>query len=146
MNYLRSTDLGFDKDQQIVIPLRSANAKKIYHSLKSELSSNEQILSVGASFYYPGIFNPSDMGIYKEGQTMDNARITHMNVVDDNFLQTLGIKPLAGRLFSYKFPSDSSNGLILNESAIQNCNLKLRMMRLVKKCTSTGRERIIILM
>ena len=64
------------------------------------------------------------MGIYKEGQTMDNARITHMNVVDDNFLQTLGIKPLAGRLFSYKFPSDSSNGLILNESAIQQLQFK----------------------
>ena len=28
MNYLRSTDLGFEKDQQIVVPLRSANAKK----------------------------------------------------------------------------------------------------------------------
>ena len=34
MKYLRSTDLGFAKDQQIVIPLRSTIAKNIYASLE----------------------------------------------------------------------------------------------------------------
>src|SRR4030095_7694275 len=37
MKYLRSTDLGFAKDQQIVIPLRSTTAKNSYASLKNEL-------------------------------------------------------------------------------------------------------------
>ena len=39
MKYLRSTDLGFAKDQQIVIPLRSTTAKNIYASLKNEIRS-----------------------------------------------------------------------------------------------------------
>src|SRR3954453_15004768 len=58
MNYLRSTDLGFSKDQQIVIPLRSTTAKNIYASLKNEIRSNQQVQNVGATLYYPGIVNP----------------------------------------------------------------------------------------
>ena len=31
-----------------------------------------------------------------------------MNWVDESFLQTLGIKPVAGRLFSKEFPADTN--------------------------------------
>ena len=34
MKYLRSADLGFDKDQQVVVPLRSGKAKSMYTSFK----------------------------------------------------------------------------------------------------------------
>ena len=118
MNFLRSTDLGFAKDQQIVIPFRSNNAKNIYASLKNEISRNREVLSAGASFYYPGIFNPSDLGLYREGKTMKEAKLTRMNWVDYSFLQTLEIQPIAGRLFAEEFPSDTSNRIILNEKAI----------------------------
>jgi putative ABC transport system permease protein len=42
-----------------------------------------------------------------------------MNQVDENYLQTLQIKPVAGRLFSKDFPADTNNRIILNEQAIQ---------------------------
>ena len=54
MNYLRSTDLGFAKDQQIVIPLRSSNAKNIYASLKNEYQNNPQVQNVGACIVLSG--------------------------------------------------------------------------------------------
>ena len=119
MNYLRSADLGFAKDQQIVIPLRSTTAKNIYASLKNDIRSNQNVQNVGASFYYPGIMNPSDMMLYKEGKTMNEGKDVHMNVVDESCLQTLDIKPVAGRLFSKDFPSDTSFRMILNETAIK---------------------------
>src|SRR5688572_12814487 len=37
MQYMRTKDLGFKKDQQIVIPMRSNNAKNIYTALKNEI-------------------------------------------------------------------------------------------------------------
>ena len=70
MNYLRSTDLGFAKDQQIVIPLRSTTAKNIYASLKNEIRNNPLVQNVGATLFYPGIVNPSDMCLYKKGKTV----------------------------------------------------------------------------
>ena len=60
MKYLRSADLGFDKDQQVIIPLRSGKAKNMYTSFKNELLKKAGIANVGASLYYPGMSNFSD--------------------------------------------------------------------------------------
>jgi putative ABC transport system permease protein len=59
------------------------------------------------------------MGLYKEGKTVNDVADVHTNWVDESLLQTLGIKAVAGRLFSKDFPSDTSNRIILNESAIK---------------------------
>ena len=63
MQYLRNKDLGFNKDQQVVIPLRSGECKKYLHCIKRRDKEKPQIENAGASLYYPGIFNPSDMPI-----------------------------------------------------------------------------------
>ena len=124
MQYLRNRDLGFEKDQQLVIPLRSGVAKNIYPALKEELRKNSQIENVGASMYYPGIVNPSDMPLYKEGDNMNSAKRTFMNWVDGSFLQTLGIKIASGRLFSPEYPADTNLRMILNEEAIRKIGFK----------------------
>jgi putative ABC transport system permease protein len=124
MKYMQSKDLGFEKDQQIIIPLRSGTSKNIYVSLKDELQKNSQITNVGGTLYYPGIMNPSDMPLYKDGEDMNNAKKVFMNWVDENFLQTLGIKPVAGRLFSKEFPGDTTFKMILNQQAIKKIGFK----------------------
>jgi putative ABC transport system permease protein len=124
MNYLRSTDLGFAKDQQLVVPLRSTTAKNMYASLKNEIRNNPEVQNVGATLYYPGIVNPTDMGLYKEGKTVNDLVDVHTNWVDESLLQTLGITPVAGRIFSKDFPSDTSSRMILNEAAIKKMGFK----------------------
>jgi putative ABC transport system permease protein len=119
MNYLRSADLGFEKDQQIVIPLRTSLSKNIYASLKKEIKNNPQVGEVGATLFYPGIVNPSDLALYREGKTMNEGKRVHTNWVDESFLQTLGIKSTAGRLFSAEFPADTNNRIIVNEKTIK---------------------------
>jgi putative ABC transport system permease protein len=118
MSYLREKDLGFIKDQQLVIPLRSENAKGNYASLKNVLSNHQNMEAAGASYYYPGIFNPTDWMMYKEGNSMQNAKSVYMNFVDDTFLQTLGLQPVAGRLFSPQFPADTNATIVLNKKGV----------------------------
>lgn len=118
MSYMRSKDLGFSKDQEIVIPFRSKTARATYASLKTELTKLAEVKSAGASTYYPGIFNPSDISIYKEGQDVNSAQVTKMNNVDESFIQTAGIQLSAGRLFSKEFPGDTTRSVILNEEAV----------------------------
>ncbi len=119
MKFLQSADLGFYKDQQIILPLLSQASVAAYEPLRAELSHDSRIASVGASQYYPGILNPSDMGFIRDGQAIEQVVLTHMNWVDPGGLPTLGIQPVAGRLFSAEFPSDTSNKVILNEMAIK---------------------------
>ena len=118
MKYLREKDLGFTKEQQIIIPLRSETAKKAYTSLKAEISRSKDVQSVAASVYYPGIFNPEDNNFYRQGQHVTQAKHTRINRVDPDFLQTLNIKPVAGRLFSSKFTADTGRNIIINEKAV----------------------------
>jgi len=119
MYYMRTADLGFVKDQQIVIPLRSGTAKGIGVQLRDAISNSGRVISAGVSMYYPGIANLMDAGYYKAGQTMSDSKHTRMNYIDDHFLTTLGLKCVAGRLFSPAFKSDTGNRIIVNEEALK---------------------------
>ena len=119
MQYMRTKDLGFQKDQQIVIPMRSNNAKNIYTALKNEIQKNPLVQNVGASIYYPGIMNPSDISLRREGTTANDGKLVRTNFIDDSFLQTLGIDALAGRLFSPQFPADTNARLVINLATVK---------------------------
>jgi putative ABC transport system permease protein len=68
---------------------------------------------------YPGIFHPQDWSMYKEGQTMTNSKKIYINLVDDQFLQTLGMEVVAGRLFSRDFPADTLSRFVINEESVK---------------------------
>lgn len=119
MSYLRNKDLGFQKDQQVVIPLRTTTARGVYTTLKNELMNNPAVENAGASIYYPGIFNVTDWLLYKQGTAPDQTKTMYMNFVDPSFLQTLDMKLVAGRLFSKDFPGDTANRLVINEQAVK---------------------------
>lgn len=120
MHYMRTKDLGFQKDQQIIIPLRTTTAKEIYSSFKNALQANTSITSAGASIYYPGVTNVTDWLMYKQGTPTDQTRDIYINRVDDSFLKTLGVQLVAGRLFSKDFPADTANRVVLNEQAVKD--------------------------
>ena len=142
MNFLRSADLGFAKAQQLVIPLRSTTAKATYPALKDALTHSVHVQSVGATTYYPGIFNPEDGNYYGEGQTAAQAQRTRTNRVDMDYLNTMAIKPVAGRLFSRAFPADTNQRIIVNEQAVKAMGYPSIQAAIGKKTyTERGRDR-----
>lgn len=119
MNYLQQKDLGFQKEQQIIIPLRTSTAKASVQAFKNQVAANTHISSIGTSMAYPGIFNPQDWLMYRQGQTMNNSKQVFINLVDNSFLQTLGVKLVAGRLFSAEFTADTLTSFVINEEAVK---------------------------
>ncbi|HEV7781897.1 MAG TPA: ABC transporter permease [Chitinophagaceae bacterium] len=119
MKYMRSKDLGFAKDQQVIIPLRTPTAKNSIPAFKNNVADEPAIHSIGASMAYPGIFHPQDWLMYRQGQSMTNSKQVYINLVDDDYLQTLDVKLLAGRLFSREFPADSLTRFVINEEAVK---------------------------
>jgi putative ABC transport system permease protein len=119
MTFLRQKDLGFQKNQQIIIPLRTSTSKSSVQAFKNDVSNNTSIRSIGTSMAYPGIFNPQDWLMYRQGQTMNNSKQIYINLVDNNFLQTLGVKLVAGRLFSADYAADTLTSFVINEEAVK---------------------------
>ena len=118
MRFLRTQDLGFDKTSQIVVPMRGSVAKDRAQALEDEFMRNGQVTGVGRTLYYPGLANPSDNMLYRDGTNPQTGQRTRLDYVDYSYMSTLGLKPLAGRLFSRDFPGDTSNRIVLNEAAV----------------------------
>ena len=118
MHFMRQADLGFDRDHQIILPLRSTTSKKMYTTLKDALEKDPRIISVGASAYYPGIHNTADNIFYTPGKSIGDGIQVKLNYVDFDFLKTLRIHLVAGHLFSQQYAADSIDGVILNEKAV----------------------------
>jgi len=119
MRYMRQKDLGFEKDQQVIIPLRTSTAKNTYQNFKNDAMNTSGIASIGSGNAYPGIFHPQDWLMYKQGQSMHNSKDVFINFIDEGFLQTIGVRLLAGRLFSNQFPSDTLHSFVINEESIK---------------------------
>ncbi len=118
LHYLDNQQLGFNKTQQLVLPLQDQNAINNYNAFKNELLKNPAVKNVTSGSTYPGIANVEDMLFYAEGKTINEVVDVHLANVDYNYLETLGMKVIAGRGFSKEFTADSNN-ILLNEAALK---------------------------
>ncbi len=118
MNFLKNKDLGFKKEQQLLIPLRSAEVAENYTTFKTELLKNPNVVSASVGDSYPGLHVISDNGFYAEDKTIHDNVYTRYGQVADDYIETLGYTLLHGRTFSKNRASDSLS-IILNKTAVE---------------------------
>lgn len=130
LQFLQTKNLGFDKEQVVVIPMspalqsmgRSGMAgmdnsiqagMDIVELFKQELDQQPTIKQVGAASFSLGAGNWFNMGYQS-----DNGRFLkfQMNVVDPDFLETLGMELVSGRNFAGYATADARRGVIVNET------------------------------
>ena len=121
LNYLLDKDLGFDKEQKIVIPFHDARASEKLETFRSELLRMPEIGAATGMEKAPGQSLVSDIPLYKEGGSMSSAVDIQMTGVDENFFQTLQIDLLAGRSLTRADTAVSYNDLlvVVNEKALE---------------------------
>jgi putative ABC transport system permease protein len=116
MNFMRSQDLGFSKDQMMVINSNGDPAKEAFmHSVQGL----PHVKSVSMSSSVPGGGN---MGAYSKIQNAKGEmQIANLDLyfVDFDYLKQFDIKMAAGRMFSRDFMTDTTQAMILNESAVK---------------------------
>lgn len=127
MEFIRNKPLGFTSDQQIIIPLLSEDARKTYGVFRNEILQNNQIDAAAGSMYYPGIYNPSSLSLYRPDQTVDNIQAITFNQVDSYFLDQMGFEVVKGRGFSPAFPADTSNRMVVNEATLKAFEIPMEM-------------------
>jgi len=124
LNFLDNQSLGFNKSQQVILPLQSGDAMKNYTALKNELLKTPGIKSVTSGSTYPGITNVEDLLFYAEGKTINDVVDIRLASVGDDYFETLGISILRGRGFSKDFTADSTN-IVVNEAALKEMGYDL---------------------
>lgn len=126
MDYMRHRDLGFKQSQQVIIPLRTDKAKKMYYALKTEVKNSSFVAQASGSDTYPGTAVVSDKPLYPAGKTHHEGVNIRSNWVDYDYAATLQIPLLAGRFFSKGFAADTAGftKLVLNEKAAKDMGYK----------------------
>ncbi len=127
--HLRTAPLGVDQESVISIPVkRPENTRRYTERLRLQLASQPQVVGVTASNVNIGIgedhgTSKSVIGFAYNGKGMSSALLT----VDQDFFRVMGIKPLAGRVFSRDFPADtaaSAAHVVVTETMAKEFNLK----------------------
>jgi putative ABC transport system permease protein len=121
VNYLRTKKLGFQKEQVLVLPLRSKEVRANHELLKNEFLKNPRIMNVTMSSGLPGrihyywVINSQLTGeLLGANKKIMTAWVL---MVDHDFLKTMGMELVKGRDFSPDFATDEKQAVIINESA-----------------------------
>jgi putative ABC transport system permease protein len=118
MKFMESKDLGLDKDQVIVIQLTDPTPAALFRTYKSVISANPAVKSVSASFSAPAslVFQSRIKGINTGSEEVIQAQNYFR---DFDFVETMGIRLLAGRDITQDNPGDTLNTILINETAMR---------------------------
>jgi len=120
LRFLLSKDIGFDKDNVLVIQNLSSQDqnRQIVERLRNALSRQKEVLGVsGSSSTFARDW--TEMGFRdQDGNFKQFFQLT----VDYDFIKTMGIQLEAGRDFSRDFSTDPSESLIVNEAFVNYFN------------------------
>jgi putative ABC transport system permease protein len=120
LDFMRSKDLGFDKDHIAVLP---ANSQIIsgYDNIRERLLSHPGILNVSMSSRMPSgrLLDSQGTTAEVDGELREiDFRVADIHVSHE-FMETFGIELVSGRDFDKNLASDSTQSFILNESAVR---------------------------
>lgn len=137
MQYMRNQDLGFDKEQTVVIETKGSPAKEAF---RQALEGIPTVSATALSGSVPGGGNP---GAYSEIEnTNGDLQIANLDLyfVDFDYLDLYDIEVVAGRGFSRDFGTDSTQAMIMNEAAIKLFGYATPTEAIGKRFKQWGRE------
>jgi putative ABC transport system permease protein len=119
IKYMLNRDVGFNKEQLIVINRAEALGKKM-KSFKETVKNIPGVVNISSSTAIPGRTNNNN-GYMMEGRK-DETFLMATSWVDYDFLDTYGMTLASGRSFKESFTSDK-DACIINESAQKDFNI-----------------------
>jgi putative ABC transport system permease protein len=115
VRFMQDKELGFNKEQKLVIPFRSRDAIRTrIEPFLNAITKLAAVKNATAARNYPGSKIGVDIDLYKTGQTMNDAKLIFADQVDENYFETMEIPLLAGRGFT---KADTLGQIIINEAA-----------------------------
>jgi putative ABC transport system permease protein len=123
LKYMVTKDLGYNPQNLLYVPM-SEKVRQAYGTLKENFLQHEGISHVTAVLNLPHWRGPSEELSEWEGNTTDKKFRIYHGSVDEDFTDTFQIQILRGTNFSPKPSPQSASGLLVNEEAVRQMELK----------------------
>ncbi len=118
INYALNQNLGYDKDQLVLIPLEG-NLMENFEVFKNSLSNNPDVRSISRSTHSMMGRNSNTGDVTWEGKDPDFSALFEIMRVDYDYLETMGFELIKGSDFSRDKGADSVQGAIINRRAYE---------------------------
>ncbi len=120
LQYVQNKNLGFNKEQVLVLQDTYVLEREQLESFKTELLRNPNIEKVSITSFTP-IGGSENNNAYFPGDDPSTEQTTVLREfnVDYDYIETFGMKMAAGRNFDEQFGTDSS-AIIVNEAAVKH--------------------------
>lgn len=119
MSYIRNKDLGFDKEQKLIVSFRTDDAIKQMEAFKNDVQQMPEVRSLSRSNNYPSQFVFNDMSLYNKESGPEQSKNVQFMRVGEKFTETSGIHMLSGRSFN----QGDSGRILINETAMEALGL-----------------------
>ena len=143
MEYFRSKDLGFDQEQVVVLPLQDADVRRRHEALKELLAAQPGVVRAAASTATPGKNSAGLSAFLPEGGAGQETVSLYTFMVDDDLIETLGIRLVEGRGFSRAVATDTAGAYVLNRSAVRRLGWEQAVGKTLKDINHDAPGRVI---
>jgi putative ABC transport system permease protein len=116
LDFLRTSDTGFDQDQLLYISALRTPIIQTYPAFKKELEQRPDVESVTGVL---DVIGSKHQGDNYRFEGMENSKLFSVIWVNHDFFKTFSLDILAGRSFLETNPTDDTLALIVNESMVR---------------------------
>jgi len=116
LRFMQNKDLGFEKEQVVILPLETAEAQRAFDAFRSEITQHTGVVNAAASTGLPGHIH-NNTAFRQEGARDEDVFLAAQLSATYDYIETLDIEMVVGRDFSRDFSTDSA-AVVVNESAV----------------------------
>ncbi|MFO7979814.1 MAG: ABC transporter permease [Candidatus Aminicenantes bacterium] len=118
IDFIRDKEMGFDREQIVVVPLYDPQIRKNPIPILDELKRNPQIRYAASSLHLPNNVD-AQTPFRWQGKQDDSMIWVKVSEASYDFPELFGIEIIEGRSFSRDFPSDENGAFLVNEQAMK---------------------------
>lgn len=115
LKYVSSKDMGFNKEQLLVVDINSGAVRRSAETIKAEYAKLAGVKSVSVTSRVPGEWKVVPKVKVKAPGAAEEGESMYYIAVDDKFMETFEVSLAAGRNFTAG--NSDSSAIIINESA-----------------------------
>jgi putative ABC transport system permease protein len=144
IDFMKNSDLGFDKENVILLtlPFNNPEVIKKYVTLVEQLRAQADVTSVTGAYTVPGIDSNFQMSVRKAGAAEDSSYSLQILPGDIGYIRSMGLKLVKGCDVSDISLLDARESAILNETAVKTLGLEHPIGE--KLLISDNREKTIV--
>ena len=120
MDYFQNRDLGFNKESVISFDVADSAHRQV---LWQKLAANPGVTAISFSSGAPG-YNSNFSGFGAPQLGVNGEHVTEVKLIDEHYIRMFGMKMLAGDTIARRTGKDSTVPVVVNETMVQELNLK----------------------